>query len=227
VTASYISARFERSDLYSTVGKQRCILRYLDDGTVPPLPDVTYFPTAPDLLRDFLLIEYVNDVVGERLVRIANLTDINTYTVRRLRVFQDPTADFVAAGVTAGDELQISLAVPEEWISEEYPDALLRFEVESVDSATQLTMVLPFPSFKTTLNWSIAARSISGAATGVTRRETLPAPLTWVLDRRINLLFDSVPEMDSFTAASKTLIDSLARASTSSRIASENYTSRP
>ena len=58
--------------------------------TVPPVPTLSYFPTEPDLLRDFVLLEYVNDAVGERLVRVANINDINTYLVRRLKVFEDP-----------------------------------------------------------------------------------------------------------------------------------------
>jgi hypothetical protein len=226
MAASYVSARFEVADLWSTIKKQRCILRSLDDGPVPPVPTLSYFPTEPDLLRDFVLIEYVNDVVGERLVRVANINDINTYLVRRLKVFEDPTADFLAAGVQSGDTLQIYLAQPSEWTSEEYPDSLLRFTVASVIDATHIELFVPFPSFKAALNWEIPERSLIRAGTGITRRETLPVPLSWFLDRRVNMLFNSVPEMDSFIAASKASIDALAAASTSSLMTSENYTSR-
>ena len=226
MAASYVSARFEVADLSSTLRKQRCILRNLDDGTVPPVPSLAYFPTEPDLLRDFILLEYVNDVVGERLVRVATLADTATYSVRRLKVFEDVTANFITAGVQAGDVLQVFLPDASEWVSEEYPDGQLRFVVESVLDATHLQLFVPFPSFKAALNWQIENRGLIRAATGVTRRELLPAPLTWFLDRRVNLLFNSVPEMDSFVAAAKASIDALAAASTSSLLTSENYTSR-
>lgn len=226
MSANYVSARFEKTDLSSALGKVRCIVRNLFDGPVPPSPSSSYFPTQPIDLREFFVIEYVNDVIGERLVRVAALDDITTYGVQQLTVFEDLTADFVSAGVIVGDTLTVYPSVPEEWTSEEYPGASRRFVVTSILSATRITVQTPFPSFKAGISWAITSRGISGAYTGTTRRSGLPVPLDRFRDRRMNFLFGSIPEMDAFVLATKANLDALAQASTSSTLSSESYTSQ-
>lgn len=228
MTASYVSARFEKTDLYAQLGKQRCVVRNLDDGPVPPIPSAGYRPTQPDELRNFLLIEYVNDVVGERLTRIATTADIAGYSVQALNIFEASGVDFIAAGVGAGCKLTIALASPQEWTSEEYPN--VTFTIASVIDATHLQVSAPFPSFKTALIWSLTtsggAAITSGSGTGTTRRSGSPTPLTKFLDQRMNLLFNSVPELDAFVAATKAGLDSLASSSTQSLLSSESYSSQ-
>jgi len=226
MTASYVSARFEKTDLSASLGKQRCVVRNLYDGPVPPLPSGSYYPTQPASLRDFLVIEYVNDIVGERLVRIATLSDFITYAPQQLTIFEDLTMNFIAAGVNAGDVIEVYLGTSGEWSSEEYVPVPQRFTVASIIDATHVTVLTPLPSFKTTLNWGIPAKGIAKAGTGTTRRSGSPAPLTRFLDRRMNLLFDTVPDLDAFVAAAKASLDALAKASTSTTLSSESYTSQ-
>ena len=225
MTSSYVSARFEKTDLSATVGKQRCIVRNLDDGSVPPSPSTGYFPTQPDELRNFLVIEYVNDSIGERLASIATLPDISTYTVRALTGFEiSGGADFVTAGVAPGDILEITLPVPERWQSEEYPSSPFQLSVASVVSSTRLTLTGPIPSFLSNLTWSITGKA-SGVGTGFPRREGFPATGSTFLDQRMNLLFNTVAELDTFVEATKESLDLLTNTSTSSTLVSENYTS--
>lgn len=227
MVASYVSARFEKADLYSLLGSHRCIVRNRDDGNVPPTPSSTYYPTAPDTLRDFLVLEYVNDVIGERFVRVATTADFVGLSPQQLTHFEVLGADFVAAGVLPGDVLTITLGVSQEWTSEEY--AGLTFIVDTVVDPEHLSVLVPFPSFKTTLTWAItrgATPIASGTANGTTRRAGMPAPLDQFLDRRFNRLFASVPELDTYVEAVKAGMDALAASSTSSAFTNENYTSQ-
>lgn len=221
MTASYVSARFEKLDLTSSIGSVRCIVRNLDDGPVPPPPNPGYFPTSPDALRDFLVIEYINDTIGERLVRVATLADLMTYSPRQLIGFEAPV-DFVTAGVSGGDVLSITLPDNSEWVSEEYPASPFYFGISNVASPTQLELNTPIPSFKTAVSWEVIGK-ISGSLNGKTRRETFLVPGTTFLDRRMNLLFPDVPTMDIFVAATKATMQALGTTSTSSTLTSENY----
>lgn len=222
--ASYVSARFEKTNLYAEIGKQRCILRNRDDGPYPPAPSPTYFPTDPNDLQNFILIEHVDDVIGERIVRIATISDIGG-TASPLRDLEDLTVDFSAAGVLSGDEIQFYLPEPLEWVSEEFPDTLLRFTVAAVLSPTKVRVVGNLPSFKSGLRYTIVARGISSLY-GTTRRTIDPAPLDQFLDKRFNSLFSNVPARDAFVEATKAALDALGVASTAISDPSENYTSK-
>lgn len=226
MVASYVSARFENAEI-PALEQVRCIIRNRDDGAVPPVPSPTYFPTSPDLLRPFCVVEFVNDVLGERLVRIATLSDITFYgpSATQLIRFEATGADFVAAGVTSGDTLEITLPESTEWLSEEYPALPFQFGVSTVISPTVLEITRPFPSFKTALSWSVIGKT-SGSFTGTTRRPGIVAG-NICLDTRFNLLFNDVASLDAFVAAAEAGLDALGAASTSSTLTSFNYTSKP
>lgn len=222
MVASYVSARFENTEI-PALGRVRCIVRNLDDGAVPPVPGPTYFPTSPDELRAMLVVEYVNDTLGERLARIATLADLTTYgfTPVPLTRFGITGADFIAAGVTSGDTLEVTIPEPTEWLSEEYPSTPFQFGVSTVISATELELSRPFPSFKTNVSWNVLGR-VSGSLTGRTRRPgKVPGDL--FLESRFNLLFNDVASLDAFTAAARASLDGLASSSTSSTLTSFNY----
>lgn len=221
MTASYVSVRFEKTDLSAAIGKQRCIVRARNDGPVPPPPSIGYYPTTPSELLSPLVLEYVNDVLGERMVRVATLADISGLPILQLTDFEDASTDFVAAGVTFGDVLEVFPGNPLEWSSEEYPGASFQFTVTAVLSPTKVSVLVPFPAFRANLPWQIVTRALTGTA-GVTRRS---GPTTPFRDTRFNLLFNSVPELDTFVEATKAGLDALGSSSTSTTLASENYTS--
>lgn len=225
MTTSYVSVYFEKTDLYTEIGQQRCIVRNLDDGPVPPTPSPSYFPTEPDSLRACMLIEYVNATLGERFLRIAALSDIDIISVNRLIDFVATGVDFTS--VLPGDLLYVQIPHPAEWTSEEYPSSTFAFEVAAVMSPTRLRVVTPFPSFKTGLSWSVPARSLSGTYTGATQREVQPSPGQWLRDTRFNILWPSVPQLDAFVASTKAQLDELGQSATSTNLVSERYTSRP
>jgi hypothetical protein len=212
MAASYVSARFEKT-------ANRLVIRYRDDGGVPPLPGPSYFPTTPDELREFLLIEHVSDVVGERLVRIATLSDLTAYDIATLNEFEVPST----AGVTPGYTLRITLPTPSDWLSEEYPAQPFDFPIVAVPSATRFVVSRPFPSFKANLQWEAVGSGISGS-TGITRRTS--GALSVFRDSRMNLPFNSTAELETFVAAAKASIDALAAESTTATLTSETYTSQ-
>lgn len=222
MTASYVSARFEKTDLTASLGAIRCIVRALDDGPVPPPPSAGYYPTSPDALRNFLVLEYVNDTVGERYSRIASLSDTAGLTARALTAFECSAATFITNGVVPGDYLEILLPNTLEWQGEEYPAAPYRFLISNVLSETQLTVVNPIPSFKPLVSWTIAGKA-SGSLNGYPRRSGFPAAGSVFLDSRANLFFPDVPTLDAFEAATKAGLDALATSSTSTTLVSENY----
>lgn len=224
MTASYVSARFEKTDLSVAISKQRCIVRVLNDGPIPPVPGPSYFPTAPSELLSPFLLEYVNDDLGERFSRVCTVDELSTVAEQTLTRFEDLTVDFLAAGVAAGDVLNVTIAQPLEWSSEEYPGTSFQFIVASAISATEIAVLTPFPSFKANLGWSIPARTLARAASGVTRRS---GPDIAFRDRRFNVLFDAVPQLDTFVVATKAGMDALSQTSTSSTLVSENYSSVP
>lgn len=226
--SNYVSATFETVYQAPPLDAYRCIVRNKSDGPVPPAPSATYFPTHSNLLRDFLVFEHVSDVLGERLVRVTTPADVEAIDPQRLDHFTDATADFVAAGVQAGDLLQIYMAQPEAWSSVEYPDAGLRFVVASVVDATTLKMIVPFPAWRKGLSWTIANRGLTRAATGRTLREGSPAALERYRDRRYQAWFGSSADMDVFVSATKMALDLLALQVTQaeSALAQENYTSK-
>lgn len=225
MVASYVSARFENAEI-PALSRVRCIIRNLDDGPVPPVPGPAYFPTSPDELRPICVIEYPSLVLGERLARIATLADLTTYgpSATPLTYFSVTGADFVAAGVTSGDTLEVTIPEPTEWQSEEYPAMPFQFGVSAVLSPTLIEVSRPFPSFKTNLTWQVLNKN-SGSLTGTTQRPGV-IPGDTFLDTRFNLLFNDVASLDAFTEAAKANLDALASTSTSSTLTSFNYSSK-
>lgn len=220
---SAVSAKFEK-DLITSTGEVRVIVKNLDEGRIPPSPSSTYFPTEPNSIRDFIVIEYVSDTIGERFARVATLSDFSSLDTKKLIEFEDSAADFVFAGVTSGDTLEVSLSDDTIWTSDEYPSGNpFVFVVDSVLSATKLKVFLPFPAFATNLSWSIPSRSITGSA-GATRREGSPAGSTEFLDRRFNNYLDTAAEAESFVAATKADMESLATNSTGDGLTDEKFT---
>ena len=224
--ASYISATFEKTYL-PVSSRVRVIVRNLDQGNVPPVPSVSYFPTQPNSLRNFEVLEYINDVVGERWNRVATVTDLTTLTPRPLNLFRSASSNFIAAGVTPGDILAVNVTEPASWTSTEYPTSIpFYFSISSVNSPTTLTVDLPFPAFRSAINWSIASRSIGGTD-GVTRREGNPSPGAIFLDSRFNAYFEDAVTAENFVVAVKAGMDSLANTDSITTLISENYTASP
>jgi hypothetical protein len=224
--SAYVSVTFEKTAL-STSGRVRVIVRYLDQGPVPPAPTATYFPTQPDELNVFGIAEYVNDVSGERWVRVATLADIGSITELPLNTFESATADFVTAGVAAGDVLELTITEPEQWTSIEYPGTNpFSFVVTSVVSATQLTVTPNLPGFLADINWSIPTRTINNND-GVARREGSPAGPVNVRDRRFNAYFPDAVAAENFVSATKAQLDALANEGTGAGLVNENYTGQP
>jgi len=225
MAASYVSVYFENADLYTQLGRQRCIVRNIDDGGVPPVPAPNYFPTDPDTLRGCITAEYVDDMVGERFVRIATVPDLGAYAVLPLNTFESLGAGFGV--VIPGDLLTVTIPNSVEWTSEEYPSTTFTFTVISVLSGDQVTISGVFPSFKSSVSWAIPARGLSGILNGVTRREGSPTPGTVFRDYRFNTLWASVPQRDAFVAACEAQLDALGQSSTSAAAVSKRYTSKP
>jgi len=226
IMASYVSAYFEKTALPAS-GRARVIVRQLDDGTVPPQPSPTYFPTSPNELNTFSVVEYVNDVVGERYVRVATLTDISVITALPLDTFESPSANFIGAAVVPGDILEVILAEPAAWTSDEYPTGNpFSFVVTAVISATRLQVTPSFPGFAANLVWSIPARGVS-SVDGVTHRQGTPPGPVLVRDTRFNSYWPDAVTADSFVAATKAQLDSLARESNGAGLVSEKYTGTP
>jgi len=224
--ASFVSARFEKDELLVT-DQVRIIVRNLDQGNVPPQPSTSYFPTDPDTLQPFVVLDFISRVTGETFVRVASLSDLDTLTNLALNVFEDTAADFVTAGVVAGDNLEITLPAAEVWTSEEYPGANpFTFAVSTVISATQLEVSLPFPAFQNALSWGIPARSLTGT-TGVTIRNTDPADSTTLLDRRFNRYFTNAVAATNFVTATKADLTALANESVGAGLVSESFTAEP
>lgn len=215
MASSYISMRFEKSS-------GRCIVRNLDDGGVPPPPSAGYRPTTPDSLRECLVIEYVNDTLGERMVGVATLAEITSLTVRALDSFEAAGADFIAAGVTAGDVLQVSPPDASVWASEEFPASPYLFTVLSVPTAERLVLSAPLPGWLPLLSWEIAGKA-SGSLNGYPRRSGFPAAGSTFRDSRMPVFFTTIADLDAFVASTKSQLDALAASSTSSALSSESY----
>lgn len=211
---SYVSARFENSLITGWTLPFRSIFRNLD---------ALERPTYPDTLRECAVVEYVNDTIGERFVRVATLSDIGALTVRTLNSFEATSADFTAGGVVAGDVLQLTPSNAYVWQSEEFPSAPYNFTIDSVPTATRLVLTQPLPSVIGGMAWSIPARGISGIG-GYPRRDGFPAPGMY-RDSRMATFYDSSASLDAFVASCKAQLDALASASTATTILSENYTS--
>lgn len=223
---SYVSARFEKTDLPLT-GQTRIIVRNLDQGPVPPQPSGTYYPTHPDDLQTFIVAEFVSRATGENYVRVATLSDLVDEVILTLNTLEDTAADFAAAGVVAGDALHLTLSSPTLWTSEEYPGTNpFIFTVESVVSATQLTITEQFPAFHSALTWEIPDRSIAGTA-GVTIRSGNPANSSIFLERRFNKYFNSAVAATRFVTATKADLVGLANAKIDSDLGSESFTAEP
>lgn len=220
---SAVSAKFEK-DLLTSTGEVRVIVKNLDEGRIPPSPSSTYFPTEPNTIRDFMVIEYVSDTVGERFSRVATLSDFSTLDTKKLIEFEDPDVDFTAEGVVSGDTLEVNLSDDAIWKSDDYPSGNpFVFVIDSVLSSTKLKLFTPFPAFATSLSWSIPDRSLTGSA-GVTRREGSPVgPITF-LDRRFNNYLDTAAEAEAFVAATKADMETLATNSTGDGLIDEKFT---
>ncbi len=224
--SAYVSATFEKTVL-PTSGRVRIIVRYLDQGPVPPVPSATYFPTAPDELNVFGVAEYVNDVTGERWVRVATLAEITSIAALPLNTFKSALADFVTAGVAIGDVLELTLSEPEQWTSSEYPGTSpFSFVVTGVVSATELTVTPNFPGFLANINWSIPVRAINNND-GITHREGSPVGTINVRDSRFNAYFPDAVAAENFVAATKAGLDALAAEGTGAALIDENYTGQP
>jgi len=223
---SFVSARFEKDELSNTE-LVRIVVRNLDQGNVPPQPSTAYFPTDPDALQPFVVAEFISRASGENFVRVATLSDLDTITTLTLNTWEDLGTDFVAAGVTAGDTLEVTLTEPEIWTSEEYPGTNpFSFTISAVLSATQLEVSLPFPAFGNALFWGIPARSLTGT-TGVTIRNTNPPDTTTYLDRRFNRYFTDAVAATNFVTATKADLTALANESVGAGLVSESYTAEP
>jgi len=223
---AYVSATFEKTLLPGS-GRVRIIIRSLDQGPVPPLPSPVYFPTQPDDLNVFGVMEYVNDVTGERWVRVATLADFTGIAAVPLDTFEAATGNFLVAGVLPGDVLQLSVLEPEQWTSIEYPGTNpYSFIITGVLSATRLTVTPPFPGFLAAVNWSIPARSINNTD-GVTHRNGSPAGPILVRDQRFNAYFPDAVGAENFVAATKAELDALSTESTGAALINENYTAVP
>lgn len=224
--SSYVSARFEKDELSAT-DQVRIIVRNLDQGNVPPEPSGTYFPTDPDELQPFIVAEFVSRITGENFVRVADLSDLDTYNELVLDILEDTSTDFVAASVAVDDTLEITLDEAEVWTSEEYPGTNpFQFTVSEVISATQIRVSLPFPVFTNPLSWSIPARSLSGS-TAVTIRDTDPPNGTTFLERRFNRYFTNAVTATNFVTATKADLIALANESIGAELVSESFTAEP
>ncbi len=221
--AAYISVVFEK-DRLSTSEQVRVIVRNRDDGSVPPLPSPTYFPTEPDDLRAFIVGQFINSVNGDMFTRIAALADISGVTIRELDTFQDLSANFTGAGVVPGDLLAITLPDPQLWTSDEYTDTNPHiFQVSSVLSATKLVINRPFPAFATGLAWAISARSISGT-TGTTLRNGSPADGSFFRAHRYNRLYSTAVTAENSVTAMKADITALTNETVGSTLTTETVT---
>jgi hypothetical protein len=146
--------------------------------------------------------------------------------VLTLNTLVDTGTDFVAAGVLAGDVLEVFPFPTEIWTSNDYPTSVFQFEVSSVVGPTELTVSKPFPAFINSLNWEISARSASGTA-GVTHRTGSPAGPIELLDRRFNSYFTDIVAAENFVTARKADLQALADAQTSSDFTDESFTASP
>ena len=225
--AAYISAAFENTYL-PVSGRVRVVVRNLDQGNVPPPPSLTYFPTQPQSLQNFVVAEYLGDTVGERWNRVATLTDISTLTIRRLDVLESLSSNFIAAGVAVGDVINVSIAEPAAWTSAEYPTTNpFQFSVLSVISATQLQISPSFPAFQLGLNWTIPTRGLN-KTDGVTRRSGSPVSPATFLDSRFNSYYEDAVGAQNFVIAVQAGMDSLAGSSTlATTLVNQNYTASP
>jgi len=223
---AFVSATFEKTPL-PTSGRVRVIVRYLDQGPVPPQPSPAYFPTQPDDLNVFGVVEYVNDVTGERWVRVATLADITGLTQLPLDTFESALGNFIVAGVLPGDVLELTVVEPAQWTSGEYPGTNpFSFVITGVLSATQLTVTPALPGFLSAINWSIPARTINNND-GITHRSGSPAGPVTFRDSRFNAYFPDAVAAENFVAATKAALDALSNESTGSTLVNENYTGVP
>lgn len=216
MSASYISMRFEKN------ASLRCITRNLDDGGVPPAPSINYRPTSPDSLRECLVIEYVNDTLGERMSRVASLAEMTSLTARALDSFEVYGADFVGTGVVPGDVLQVFPVDNALWASEEYPASPFLFSVLSVPTAERLVLTSPLPSWLPLVSWQIAGKT-SGSLNGYPRRSGFPAPGSTFRDSRMATFFTNAADLEAYVASTKSQLDALSATVTSSTLSSENY----
>ena len=219
----FVSYVFEKDQL-TTAPTLRVITRNRDDGGVPPSPTTSYFPTLPNELREFLVLKYLDDNLGETYERIATLSDITGYPVLQLNTFEDTTTNFSTAGVGFADILEVSLLDPEPWVSSEYPSGNpFQFSVLSVVSATKILLATPFPVFAKDLTWSIPLRGISGIQ-GITRRTGSPAPGTTFRAGRYNRRFLTAVDGENYVVAAKAAILSLVNESMGSTLIDETGT---
>lgn len=221
---AYISVTFEK-DLLPNNGPVRIITRNRDDGGVPPQPNASYFPTQPDLYRQFIVGEYVSDTVGERFLRVATLAEMTSVPSQALIGLRDVSVDFVAAGTAPGDVINL-FPPPDVWISGEYPTPTFTTVVSAVLNSTDILVALPFPDFRTNLPWSIPTRSLLSTS-GTTRRSGFAVGPFLFRDSRFQTYYDDAATAERFVSAVKTQLTSLANAATGSGLVDESFTAVP
>lgn len=221
--SAYISATFEKTLLPAT-SQVRVILRNRDDGGVPPSPSVTYFPTNPDDLKYNVIGQFLDRTSGEVFTRITALADLTNvlYPVKALNTLEDLTANFLAAGVTQGDLLTVTLSDVEPWNSAVYNGNPFQFTVATV-TTTRVTLTTPFPAFLKGLSWAVPARSISGTA-GVTLRNGNPADGTYFRDSRFQRYYATALEAETSVTAMKADLTALTTATVGATLTTEVVT---
>jgi len=214
--------RFEKRDISPVTPALRCIVRNLDDGGVPPTPGINYRPTSPDSLRECLVVEYVNDTLGERMTGVATLAEITSLTARQLDSFEVFGADFVGAGVVPGDVLEVIPPNSAVWDSEEFPTSPYYFTVATVSTLERLVLTAPLPGWLPLVSWAIAGKT-SGSLNGYPRRSGFPTAGSTFRDSRMPTFFTSVADLDAFVESTKSQLDALSSSSTASTLTSESY----
>lgn len=223
---TYISAVFEKDNLL-TSEQIRVIVRNVDTSSGPPVPSVSHYPTEPDDLREFIVAQYVSSVLGENFSHVAILADITGISTRQLDILQDLSVDFVAAGATAGDLIEVTLPDPQLWTSALYPGTNpFIFQIASVLSTTTVQVIQPFPAFLNNMSWEIPTLSLS-STTGITRRTGLPPNGTYFRDTRFNRLFPTVIEAENAVVSMKADLTALSNENAGAGLVTETITASP
>jgi hypothetical protein len=233
---TYISATFEKDELL-VAEKTRIIVRNVDQGSVPPAPSATHFPTQPDEFQTFIVGEYVSDVVGENFKRVATLSDLSTYTYSRMNLFRDNAGGVIS--VLPGDIVYVVPSPTELWVSDEYPSTYLR----PIGQSFVNTVLLPIDAFHFTVSGEFPGFLSSGFSWEVYRGVTLIASgnnatlrrenVTYgfgtqlFLEKRFNTYFDSPVAAENFVVASKAAMIALANEAVAAGLTDETFTALP
>lgn len=230
----YISARFEKNTL-PIPDLTRVITRNLDQGAVPPTPNANYFPTDPDDYREFIVAEWVSDVVGESFVRVAIQDpndDFNALSYRPMNKFSDISGNLSLA--LGNDILEIYPVDTTLWTSQEYPASSFRFIVTGLVDANNILVSPEIPSFITGLSWkifrvtppSVLEVEITAGSLGIPRRDGLLVPGEF-REKRFNSYFTTPIAASNFVSATKISMQVLTDALLALEISTEDYTAGP